>query len=39
MSKKRPTRKKHMGSSIDDLLKHEGIFEEVQAQAIKGVVA
>jgi hypothetical protein len=31
--------KKHMGSSIDDFLKEEGIFEEVQAQAIKEVVA
>ena len=35
MSKKRGTGKKHMGSSIDDFLKHEGIFEEAQAQAIK----
>jgi antitoxin HicB len=32
-------RKKHMGSSIDDLLKQEGIFEETQAQAVKEVVA
>ena len=31
--------KKHMGSSIDDYLKEEGIFEESQAQAIKEVVA
>lgn len=31
--------KKHMGSSVDDLLKEEGIFEEAQAQAIKEVVA
>jgi predicted XRE-type DNA-binding protein len=31
--------KKHMGSSIDDLLKEEGIFEEAQAQAVKEVVA
>jgi antitoxin HicB len=31
--------KKHMGSSIDDFLKDEGIFEEAQAQAIKEVVA
>ncbi|MBI4442810.1 MAG: XRE family transcriptional regulator [Acidobacteria bacterium] len=31
--------KKHMGSSIDDYLKEEGIFEEAQAQAIKEVVA
>jgi hypothetical protein len=29
----------NMGSSIDDFLKEEGIFEEVQAQAIKEVVA
>ena len=31
--------KKHMGSSIDDFLKEEGIFEEAQVQAIKEVVA
>ena len=31
--------KKHMGSSIDDFLKEEGIFEEAQMQAIKEVVA
>ncbi|HXH51122.1 MAG TPA: Fis family transcriptional regulator [Terriglobia bacterium] len=31
--------KKHMGSSIDDFLKEEGIFEESQAQAIKEVIA
>lgn len=30
---------KHIGSSIDDLLKEEGIYEEVEAQAIKEVVA
>jgi len=29
----------HMGSSIDDFLKAEGIFEEAQAEAIKEVVA
>ncbi len=28
-----------MGSSIDDFLKGEGVFEEAQAQAIKEVVA
>jgi predicted XRE-type DNA-binding protein len=28
-----------MGSSIDEFLKEEGIFEEAQAQAIKEVVA
>lgn len=31
--------KKNMGSSIDNFLKHENIFEESQAQAIKEVVA
>jgi antitoxin HicB len=31
--------KKQMGSSIDDFLKAEGIFEETQAEAIKEVVA
>jgi len=31
--------KKHMGSSVDDFLRKEGIFEEAQAQAIKEVVA
>ena len=30
--------KKHMGSSIDDFLKEEGIFAEAQAQAVKEVV-
>src|SRR5437016_9251812 len=39
MSKKRKQGKNHMGSSIDDFLKDEGIFEEAQAQAIKEVVA
>jgi plasmid maintenance system antidote protein VapI len=28
-----------MGSSIDDFLKQEGIFEEAQVQAVKEVVA
>lgn len=28
-----------MGSSIDDFMKGEGIFEEAQAQAVKEVVA
>ena len=31
--------RKRMGSSIDDFLKQEGVFEETQAQAIKEVVA
>jgi len=39
MSKKRKSRKTHMGSRIDDFLKEEGVFEESQAQAIKEVVA
>jgi antitoxin HicB len=39
MSKKRKSRKSHMGSSIDEFLKKERIFEEAQAQAIKEVVA
>ena len=30
---------KRIGSSIDDFLKKEGIFEEAQAQAVKEVVA
>ena len=31
--------KKNMGSTVDDFLKKEGIFEEAQAQAVKEVVA
>jgi antitoxin HicB len=31
--------KKHLGSSVDEFLKQEGIFEEAQAQAVKEVVA
>lgn len=31
--------KKNLGSSIDDFLNKENIFEEAQAQAIKKVVA
>ena len=31
--------KKNLGSSIDDFLKKENIFEEAQAQAIKQIVA
>lgn len=30
---------KHIGLSVDDWLKEEGIFEESEAQAIKEVVA
>jgi antitoxin HicB len=35
----RKKRNPHIGSSLDDLLKEEGIFEELQVQAIKEVVA
>jgi antitoxin HicB len=31
--------KKHLGSSIDDFLKEEGVFEEAQTRAVKEVVA
>jgi predicted XRE-type DNA-binding protein len=31
--------KKHIGSSIDDFMKEEGLFEEAQSQAVKEVVA
>jgi antitoxin HicB len=31
--------RKHMGSSVDDFLKEEGVFEEAQVQAVKEVVA
>jgi antitoxin HicB len=30
---------KHKGSSIDDFLKDEGVFEEFQARAVKEVIA
>jgi antitoxin HicB len=36
MSKKKNP---HMGSRLDDFLKEEGTFEELQVQAIKEVVA
>jgi antitoxin HicB len=32
-------KKKHIGSSLDEFLKGEEIFEELQAQAIKEVIA
>ncbi|HKQ86005.1 MAG TPA: helix-turn-helix domain-containing protein [Candidatus Acidoferrales bacterium] len=32
-------KRNHLGSSIDDFMKEEGIFEEAQADAIKEVVA
>ncbi len=38
-SPSRATNKKHLGSSIDDFLNEEGIFEEAHAEAIKEVVA
>ena len=31
--------KKHHGSSLDDFLKDEGVFEETQALAVKELVA
>ena len=31
--------KSHIGSSLDDFLKEEGIFEETQTRAVKEVVA
>ena len=31
--------KKNLGSSIDDFLRKEGLFEESQAQAVKEVVS
>ena len=31
--------RKNLGSSVDDFLKEEGIFEEAEAQAVKEVVA
>jgi len=31
--------KKHIGSNFDDFLKEEGIYEQVQAVAIKRVIA
>ncbi len=31
--------RKHLGSSVDDFLKAEGIFEEAQAKAVKELVA
>lgn len=32
-------KRNHLGSSIDDFMKEESIFEDAQAQAIKEVVA
>lgn len=32
-------RKPHIGSTLDNFLKEEGVYEESQAQAIKEVVA
>jgi len=33
------TKRVHVGSSLDDLLKQEGIYEEAEGQAIKEVIA
>jgi len=32
-------RNKHIGSSLEDLLKEEGIFQEAREQAVKEIVA
>lgn len=37
--KKRKPRNKHIGSSVNDFLREEGILEEARAIAIKEVVA
>jgi hypothetical protein len=29
---------KHMGSSLEDFLQEESLFEEIQAQAIKEII-
>jgi antitoxin HicB len=39
MSKTRKTKNPHIGSSLDDLLKEEGIYEDVRTTAIKRVLA
>jgi antitoxin HicB len=39
MSKTRKTKNPHIGSSFDTFLKEEGIYEDVQATAIKRVLA
>jgi len=36
---KRRMANRHKGSSIDDFLKEEGVFEEFQARAVKEVIA
>jgi len=39
MTKKKTARNPHRGSTLDDFLKEEGIFEETQNRAIKEVLA
>jgi antitoxin HicB len=39
MNKQTKAKNPHIGSSFDDFLKEEGIFEELQAQAVKEVSA
>ena len=39
MKKLRKSKNPHMGSSLDDFLKEEGIYEDVQTTAIKRVLA
>jgi antitoxin HicB len=39
VKKSRQRKRPHIASSVDDFLKREGIFEEVEAQAIREVRA
>jgi DNA-binding Xre family transcriptional regulator len=39
MTKKKRKTNPHRGSSLDDFLKEEGVFEKMQATAIKEVLA
>jgi len=39
MTKKKPARKGRIGSSFDDFLKADGIYEDVTARALKRVIA
>jgi DNA-binding Xre family transcriptional regulator len=39
MADRRKKTNRHKGSSIDDFLKEEGVFEEFQARAVKEVIA
>jgi hypothetical protein len=39
MPTKRKSKNPHIGSRLDEFLKEDGVFDEVQAQAIKEVLA